>query len=174
MNSIPQSKPWFREPWPWILASGPLLVVVASFVSAWIAIRSSDGLVSEDYYRDGLAVGETISRSKHAEALGLRAKLQMDRNAISVALSARDAGYAMPPALRVTLSHPARAGLDKTLMLVRQGDRYVARSPLPASGHWLVLIEDATTTWRMMGSVVLPLRDGVTIGETEATTAPHP
>ena len=165
MNAIPQNKPWFREPWPWLLAAGPLLVVVASLVSAWIAIRSSDGLVSEDYYRDGLAARETLSRSRHAEALGLKATLQLDKGAISIALSSRDAIYALPPALRVTFSHPARAGLDKTIVLVRAGDRYVARAPLPASGHWLVLIEDEAASWRMMGSLVLPLHDAVMIGE---------
>lgn len=173
MNAIPQRKPWFREPWPWILASGPLLVVIASFISAWIAIRSSDGLVSEDYYRDGLAAKETISRNERAVALGLKAELQMDRNAIRVVLAARDTGYVLPAALRVTLSHPARAGLDQTLVLVREGDRYVARGLLPASGHWLILIEDESSTWRMMGSTVLPLGSRVTIGEPEAT-APHP
>ena len=157
--------PWYCEPWPWFLASGPLLVVVASIVSAWVAIRSSDGLVSEDYYRAGLAAEETISRSKRAETLGLSAQVRMDAESLSIVLTARDASYRPPPALRVTLSHPTRAGLDQELLLLRQADRYVARQPLPATGHWLLLIADDAGSWRMMGSMVLPVRDGFTIGE---------
>lgn len=165
MNALSQSKPWFREPWPWILASGPLMVVVASIISAWVAIRSSDGLVSEDYYRAGIAAEETISRSKHAETLGLSAQVRMDAESLSVVLSVRDASYRPPPALRVTLSHPTRAGLDQEFLLLRQADRYVARRPLPDTGHWLLLIADDAGSWRMMGSMMLPARDGFTIGE---------
>ena len=41
-----ESKPWYREPWPWILMSGPALVVVASVVSAILAAATADPLVS--------------------------------------------------------------------------------------------------------------------------------
>jgi len=42
----PSSKPWYREPWPWILMSGPAVVVVAGTVTAVIAIRTADPVVA--------------------------------------------------------------------------------------------------------------------------------
>src|SRR2546429_2682579 len=45
--------PWYRQRWPWLLVAGPSLVVVASLASAWIAVKSDDGVVAEDYYRQG-------------------------------------------------------------------------------------------------------------------------
>jgi hypothetical protein len=41
------AKPWYREPWPWLLMAGPAAVVVASIVSAILAIATADPLVSE-------------------------------------------------------------------------------------------------------------------------------
>ena len=69
----PNAKPWYKEPWPWILASGPLIVVIAGIWTFRIAVTSSDGLVSEDYYKQGLAVGKTIAQSDNAKAIGLTA-----------------------------------------------------------------------------------------------------
>lgn len=158
-------KPWFREPWPWLLASGPLLVVIASLVSAWIAIKSSDGLVSDDYYRQGLAAQETISRSDKAVKLGLSAKLNVSAESLKVHLSANDPGYVLPKELRVTLSHPTRAGLDQTLSIPLAGTHYAGRFHLPAAGHWLILIEDDVKSWRVMGSIVLPANGEIAIGE---------
>src|SRR4051812_31343236 len=43
-------RPWYREPWPWLLMSGPAIVVVAGCLTAGIAWKSDDGLVADDYY----------------------------------------------------------------------------------------------------------------------------
>src|SRR5512140_1636724 len=70
-----RAQPWYREPWPWILMAGPAAVVVAGFVTAWLAVRSDDGLVMDDYYKEGLAINKTIGRSETAERLGIHAEL---------------------------------------------------------------------------------------------------
>jgi len=155
---------WYREPWPWILMAGPFVVIIAGLVTAWLAVTSSDGLVVEDYYKKGLAVGETLARSKHAENLGITAGLSMTRESMQIRLAARQTGMEMPPALRVTLSHPTRAGLDQQALLARSSDGYAGPMHLPASGHWLVLIEDEAKTWRLMGSVMLPAAKEAVIG----------
>lgn len=156
------SKPWYREPWPWFLMSGPILVIIAAFVSAWIAIRSSDGLVTEDYYKQGLVAGETLTRSKHAEELGISAGLRLTDEQVLIRLTSRQPGK--PAALNVTLSHPTRAGIDQKSVLKPNGEVYAGKLNLPASGHWLVLVEDEAKTWRIMGSVMLPAAGEVVIG----------
>lgn len=172
---IPKTeKSWLREPWPWLLASGPLLVVIASLVSAWVAIRSSDGLVSDDYYRQGLAVQETISRSEKAIALGLAARIRVTAETMHLRLTANTPNYQLPAAVRVTLSHPTRAGLDQSQLIQRKDLEYADKFRLPAAGHWLILIEDDMKSWRMMGSVVLPADGEIVIGETLPATARHP
>lgn len=162
------TKPWYREPWPWFLMSGPFIVIIAALVSAWIAIKSSDGLVTEDYYKQGLAAGETLTRSKRAEELGITAGLHLTDDRVRIRLHGRQTE--MPAALTVTLSHPTRAGIDQKALLKPTGEYYVGQLNLPASGHWLVLVEDEARTWRVMGSVMLPAAGEVVIGGTEAET----
>lgn len=167
-------KPWYREPWPWLLMAGPFAVIVASFISAWVAISSSDGLVTEEYYKQGQAAGETLARSRHADDFGIAAALRLTESSVKIRLSARQADMPMPPALWVNLSHPTRAGLDQRSQLKRvdgSGDLYVGALRLPASGHWLVLVEDEAKTWRLMGSVVLPAADETVIGGSDRASA---
>jgi len=159
-------QPWYREPWPWFLMVGPFIVIVAGIVTAWIAVKTSDGLVTEDYYKQGLMVGETLVRSRHAEELGLRAGLRLREGAIRVRLES-ERPFTMPAALDVTLSHPTRAGLDQQSRLLRDGDGYAGTINLPASGHWLVLIEDEGKTWRLMSALVLPAANELMVGGCE-------
>ncbi|MEW6164103.1 MAG: FixH family protein [Pseudomonadota bacterium] len=156
-------KPWYREPWPWFLMAGPFIVIVAGIVTAWLAVSSSDGLVTEDYYKQGQAAGETLSRSRRADELGLQAGIRLKAEGIRVRLSSQ-AAVPFPDMLQVTLSHPTRAGLDQKSQLRRDGDAYVGEMHLPRSGHWLVLVEDEARSWRLMGSVVLPAADETVIG----------
>lgn len=166
--------PWYREPWPWILMAGPLIVIVAGIYTAWLAIKTSDGLVTEDYYKKGLAAGETLARSQRAESIGISAGVFLSRETMRVRLKAEGAGFEMPTALNLTLSHPTRAGLDQQSRLRRDGDAYVGSMQLPASGHWLVLIEDEAKTWRLMGSVVLPAAQEAVIGGAVVSREPAP
>ena len=47
---------WYRQPWPWILMAAPGAAVLAGTVTIAVAVQSFDGLVAEDYYKQGLAV----------------------------------------------------------------------------------------------------------------------
>lgn len=173
-NSSATSRVWYKEPWPWILAAGPAIVVVAAIYTAWLAIKTNDGLVTEDYYRKGLAANQTIARSDLATKLGLVAGVRIIGEKLAVRLKAVDSSFVMPPTLAVTISHPTRAGLDQSRILLRSGDTYSGEVRLPAAGHWLVLIEDERKTWRVMGNVILPASDEALIGAQSSVARPEP
>ncbi len=176
MNTAAIARPWYREPWPWILAAGPFIVVVAAIYTAWLAVVSNDGLVTDDYYRKGLSANQTIARSEHATRMGLVAGVRIAGDTLSVRMEARDKSFVMPPTLALTISHPTRAGLDQSRVLVKNGDLYSGEVRLPAAGHWLVLLEDERKTWRLMGNVVLPANGETLIGSSPspAVTIPVP
>ena len=168
MNQAVAAGPWYREPWPWLLMAGPFVVVVASFVTLWLAIRSDDGLVNEDYYQRGLAINQTLARSERAKALGIAAGISLTADGISVRLKAKAPFFVAPPSLIVTISHPTRAGLDQSQVLTRQGEYYQGKFKLPSAGHWVVLLKDEGETWRLMGNIVLPASGETMLGgETE-------
>jgi len=161
------ANPWYREPWPWLLMAGPFIVIIAGFVTAWLAFTTRDGLVTDDYYKEGLTAGETLAKSHQAEMLGITAGVMLTREAMQIRLSAEQS-FEQPAALKVILSHPTRAGMDQQLLLKRSGDVYRSEMLLPASGHWLVLVEDEAKTWRIMGSVMLPAARESVIGGGES------
>jgi len=55
---------WWQYGHVWLLISGPLIVVVACFVTAFIAIRYPDPVLAQDYYRRGLAINKTLAQEK--------------------------------------------------------------------------------------------------------------
>ncbi|MBE7422811.1 MAG: FixH family protein [Zoogloeaceae bacterium] len=151
------SPPWYRQRWPWILMAGPAAVVVAGIVTAWIAASSHDGLVSDDYYKQGLAVNQKLARAEAAAALRLEARLRLTAGRVEIGLASA-AGAPLPARLRITLAHPTRGGEDQMLLLEGERGAYAAVLAAPGPGRWLVAIEDEAGTWRLSGSVQLPDR----------------
>jgi hypothetical protein len=46
-------RPWYREPWPWVLIAIPLLTVIASAITFWLAVSHPDYIVlDESEYQD--------------------------------------------------------------------------------------------------------------------------
>jgi hypothetical protein len=39
--------PWYRHRWPWLLMSGPAIVVVAGIATTIIAVRTADPMVAD-------------------------------------------------------------------------------------------------------------------------------
>lgn len=139
------ARPWYREPWPWILMSGPAAVIVAGAATLWIAFATSDGLVADDYYKQGLAINRVLAREEVARQLGISAEVRLAGGKITVALRGDS-----PDALFAQLSHATRAGHDLRLRLARSAPgTYETQLPLLAPGHWHVTIDDAPGRWRL-------------------------
>src|SRR5471032_1225537 len=101
------AKPWYREPWPWLLMAGPGIVVIASFFTLWLAIKSDDGLVEDDYYKLGLAINQTLSRASRAEQLALGARAELGAGSTRVRVTLTGTGV-LPEKLRLRLVHPTQ------------------------------------------------------------------
>lgn len=145
-----RAQAWYREPWPWILMAGPAVVVVAGLVTAWLAVRSDDGLVVDDYYKQGLGINQTLSRSDAAARLGINAEIYLVDGRVRVLLAAAGGG-----ALRLQMAHPTRAGLDQSVKLsMIQPGVYEGRLQPLRAGRWHVLLEQSD--WRLTGDWSLP------------------
>jgi hypothetical protein len=145
------TKPWYREPWPWLLMLGPVASVVAGIAMLALALNSEDGLVSDDYYKQGLAINRTLERDSRARALGLRAEITLspERKQVEVRLSGSKQAV-LPLKLRLRIAHPTKAGLDRMIVLEgASAGRYLVAMPALPEGRWLVTLEDHERTWRL-------------------------
>jgi hypothetical protein len=70
---------WYREPWPWIVMSGPALAVIGSLVSAYLAIHGADPVVDQDYYEHGLQINRQLEREQQVERLRHQTESQVER-----------------------------------------------------------------------------------------------
>lgn len=131
--------------------AGPAIVIVAGFITAWLAIKSYDGLVEDNYYKVGLAVNQQLQQKKLAADLGLSAKLAYTEasNQIRVSMTGLQAG-ALPDVLQLKLVHPTRKGEDQSLTLTRDGTTYTGQlAAIPAAGRWKIVLDDPVAGWRM-------------------------
>ncbi len=141
-------KPWYREPWPWLLMAGPAIVIVAGIVTTGIAVMNEDGLVADDYYKQGLAINQVIRRETAAAQLDMRARVLFGENRVRVFLT----GPRLPRELVLRLVHRTRAGLDReTRLISRTYGWYEGELPATASGRWNLFLEDGDRNWRLTG-----------------------
>jgi uncharacterized protein len=141
-----QSKPWYRERWPWILISGPATVLVAGAATMWIAFASADGVVAGDYYKRGLAINQDLQREKRAEQSAIGADVTLPAGRIRVRLSG-----AAPEALFGHLVHATRAGHDQRVRLAKVAPGlYETEMPALPAGRWRIVLEDPRREWRLV------------------------
>jgi hypothetical protein len=138
--------------------AAPAAAVLAGAVTIALAVQSFDGLVAEDYYKQGLAVNQRLARVQTAASLGIGATLAIESHAGgAIQARLRAAGGALPATLTLTLSHPTRAGMDQRVRLIAAGDnRYVGRVGTLAPGRWQAIIEDDGGRWRISGEMQSP------------------
>jgi hypothetical protein len=60
------SAPWWKFGHVWMVFAGPAIVVLASFITLYLAITRPDPVVSEDYYRQGIEINKTLDAKAHA------------------------------------------------------------------------------------------------------------
>lgn len=145
------SKHWYREPWPWLLMVAPLAAVLMGVVMMVLATRSNDGLVADDYYRQGLAINQILDRERRAATLHVSGVLEFSANRRQVRLRLDQDGD-LPPALSLAFVHPTRAGLDQTVTLIRSAPgMYSGEMRVPVVGRWLLTLEDDDRRWRVSG-----------------------
>jgi uncharacterized protein len=67
------SKPWWHFGHAWLVISGPLVVVIASFITLYIALSRPDPVI-DDYYRKGMEINKTLNAQRDAMAPAIQAR----------------------------------------------------------------------------------------------------
>ncbi len=66
--------PWWKFGHMWMVVAGPAVVVVASFVTLFLALRYPDPVVSEDYYRQGIEINKSLANPSGSLAPAVQAR----------------------------------------------------------------------------------------------------
>ncbi|WP_416394644.1 FixH family protein [Allohahella sp. A8] len=180
------SRPWYREKWVWLLIAIPASSVIFGIIMLTLAIRSDTALVSDDYYKEGLAINQTMARERVAETLGLQGSMTLDDSTgqLSIVLDSTISSSAegqrlghipTPPALVLEVAHPTKADQDAFIQLYpsQRGsgsygsyESFVSAEVLrKLSGRRYFSLTDSANTWRIRAEGNLAQEDTVAIGQ---------
>jgi hypothetical protein len=141
---------WFHEPMVWLFVGLLGVTVVAAFGLLYTAAATFDGLVDDDYYKQGNTINMSLKRDQQAAALGVRAQVMVGDDARTVRVLLTPTTV-QPPALQLSIIHPTQQGQDRVLTLQRAPDGFytgVLPRELPRQ-RWLLELESPGNDWRL-------------------------
>lgn len=151
-----EKKQWYKYPYVWLIICLPLSAVIAGIITIRLAVVSDDGLVTDDYYKEGLDINRRLERDNAASQLGLSAVLNLDVQAgkVKLMLSA-NSDFNYPETIKVTFLNKTRKGYDQQLTMMKSNENvYESQIPDLSRGNWYVQIE--SDNWRLLESIDRP------------------
>jgi len=147
---------WWKQFWPWFLISFPATAVIAGIITINIAINSDDGLVSENYYKDGLAIHRDVNAVKRAKTLGIEATVNFDMTDNQVMISLRSTEIEAFGRLQLAFTHPTQAGGDSLIDLQAVGpNQYQGELPALPIKHWNLRLIASEAGWQLPARIDL-------------------
>ncbi|WP_439650544.1 FixH family protein [Pollutimonas subterranea] len=63
------AKPWWREPWPWILMAGPAAAMIGCIITIFLAVQNfSDQAITDGGIKRGLVVSKPAVATNPTQA----------------------------------------------------------------------------------------------------------
>ena len=152
------TKPWYRQFWPWFIIALPASAVVASLYTVSLAVRTTDSLVVTSDDGMDVVAARHLEAARVAAERGIEAELQidLDSGAIAARLTAvRPVDW--PKTLQLLLSHPAFASRDQEITLTAAmpdsegGHVWSGHFVDIPDGRWYLVLTDGDH-WRLTGS----------------------
>lgn len=72
--STNEIKPWWSYGYVWLMLSGPIVVVIACFITIYIAISRPDPVIDDNYYRNGLEINKTLNEQRDGSIPALQGR----------------------------------------------------------------------------------------------------
>lgn len=84
VNSKNAAQPWWRFGHVWLLIAGPVAVVIAGFITLYLALSRPDPVVDADYYRKGVEINKTLDAVPASLAPAVQARNHAATGAVPV------------------------------------------------------------------------------------------
>jgi hypothetical protein len=151
------NRAWYLEPYVWLVILFPASAVIAGIFTLYLAIESDDGLVVDDYYKQGLEINRTLKRDKAAVSYGLDANLQFNADAKLIRLYLKaNSDYQLADTINLSFSHHTRSGFDQQVLLEKIDDG-IYQSVLPKLIAGTFTVQLAADNWRLLKSADVPM-----------------
>ncbi len=151
------TKPWYRQFWPWFIVSLPAASVIGGLATVWISMQTTDSLVVQSDDGMQIVAERRIDAERFAAKLGLAALIKIDLGSGAVEATMRSGELqTAPAALQLEFAHPAFASRDQRIVLNRAPPD-AAGNPVWSghfvdipTGRWYVSLT-SNEDWRLSG-----------------------
>jgi hypothetical protein len=159
MENDKSQKEWYRHPWPWVLILIPFSAVVFGIFMVVISSMHPDDLVVDNYYKDGMAINQSLEMDHRASDLGITAR-QVPASDDRIAFEVRNATDTV---IVLYFYHVTDRAQDTSLVLYPGDDGiYESSDPVPISlgekGIWYLEMRGSEEGWRLRSRVVTPAK----------------
>ena len=108
--------PWHRQFWFWFVFGPLLFIIVLCGILVFIAFKHADDVVTDNYYKVGRMINQTLAQDEKAAELGLLAKVKIDLLTGDVLVSLTG-HHNSPKQMLLFLDNPAKANKDQRILL---------------------------------------------------------
>jgi len=145
-------RPWFKEPYVWMLIGIPLTSVIVGIFFITAAVKNKDTLVRDNYYKDGLAYNSEVKWDKKAVEMDIQLELLVSGNDLSLTIA--NSRLNLPTTLKVTLGHPTIPAKDRESVLqLKEGKTFLGFIETMEDGRYYFLVESIEQQWRVRKDV---------------------
>ncbi len=60
-QKVPRDAPWWKFGYVWLIIAGPVIVVIAGFVTLYLAVSRPDPVINTEEYRRAQALSKTLA-----------------------------------------------------------------------------------------------------------------
>ena len=146
---------WYKQFWPWFLITIPMVSMVLGGVIVYLAVTSENSMVSDDYYKEGKAINQSLKKSNLAKQLNLVAAIEVSEQSIRLNFK-----QALPPdaaALKLDFFHATMEDKDFFVMLTQNAQgTYSGELPQTLKGKWRVTLTPFDERWKISRQLSFP------------------
>jgi len=146
--------PWYKEPWMLLVAGVPIVAICWGMVILTLAFTGKDSLVSDSYYKDGMAYTENKTLINKAKRLQVKADMVYNQDEIRIILS----GYLdeQPTFLQLQLIHPTLETRDESVLLQQTSDgSYLGLSENSHLGKRKLWLQSPEQEWMLKDEALI-------------------
>lgn len=153
-TNMTDSKPWYKQFWPWFVIALPMASVAISLTLVYYAVKYKVSLVRENWYKDGVAINVELDEQKKAKQDGLKAFVTYTAKDNTIMVRIKNLDTRVEPELTLDLIHPTLEKRDQTVELVRTPDNaYFAKLTSTPSGFYYTHITSEKGHWEIDSKV---------------------
>lgn len=159
---------WYRYPMVWLVIAIPLSAVIVGSIMITLSFTTFDGLVEDDYYKQGKEINQLLARDDFAVDKGISAQITIDDSTGIIVVDLNStAAYAFPEQMGMSFLHPTQSHQDVKLVLSKGPDgRYFSELTKPLNkSRWYLRISEPN--WRLQKLISWPVPGEFTLDSSD-------